>query len=740
MCGIAGFWNLPDASKQLMTALLELESRGRDAAGAVVGEMTEAVVAATPEALPALPLSTVALGQTLHAMVGYLPQPLIGAIDSQTGKQSRLIANCELYTWRKRAAQEGLSPRNDADLLLLLLDALPDLSGHCVSQLLSSLDGTYAFAYERSGTVVVARDILGVKPIWYSVAQGLAVASTRDALLKVDTLRVEELSPRSVLFYDCATSVVSVHRREFFSQPDVTVPGENANELLAQLTAAANEAIIKRVPQNDETRTALFLGGGVDSAVLATVLGSLPAERRPMCYTVAKPGSKEARAATAIAAVAGLSHKIITPSSDAIIKALPRVLRASDDINPVKISVGLVTALASEAAALDGCTCAISGLGVDEAFATLARHQSSTDRTLEAIASLRKLHERELTREDTIAMSYGVELRLPFLDLEFVELALRTLRSPLDEPAGNKRAFRLAAEELGVPEVIASLPRKAPQYGSGVMHALILLARRAHCSSVAEYIALKAETGAMHSQKSEFEGKRVAVLLSGGKDSVLAAHILHSMRYTLACAITIESDNPDSYLYHTPNTAAAALQAQSMRLPFITARTHGEQELELSALREALIQAVAEHQISGVVTGAIGSHYQRERIEKLCDELGLTVYSPLWQMNQLAELRMLLAQQFRVVFTKVAAEGLSHDWLGEELTNSRIAQLAKLQETYGVHPAGEGGEYESLVLDAPLFRERLEIRRAEVIKDGLAGTLHIHDIALVSKQPASNSD
>ena len=67
-------------------------------------------------------------------------------------------------------------------------------------------------------------------------------------------------------------------------------------------------------------------------------------------------------------------------------------------------------------------------LFVDETFATLARHQSSTDRVLEAIAGLRKLHERELTRDDTIAMSYGVELRLPFLDTEFVQLALRSLR------------------------------------------------------------------------------------------------------------------------------------------------------------------------------------------------------------------------------------------------------------------------------------------------------------------------
>jgi asparagine synthase (glutamine-hydrolysing) len=727
MCGITGYFNDENAVQHVRAALSALAARGRDGAGIWTEETGVKTGRTVPAALDALPRSARdALGHALHAMVGCEAQPLRDALGI-------LVANCELYEWKRVADERGIVARNDAHLLLQLLDALPDLNGHAVEALLSELHGSYAFCYVRGNDVVLARDLLGIKPLWYAHNDSLAFASEEHALQSAHATHARELSPRTILFYDRALRTVHEHRRAFFTPPTAVITDAAAERqaVVHELVRAIKHAVLTRVPANGKPY-ALFLGGGVESALLAHVLGALAPELRPRCYTVAQKGARDAERAHRIAQSAGLSLSIVPVTPAHVTEALAHVRACSHDENPVQLSAGIVTHLASVAAAEDGCMCALSGVGVDEAFATLERHQRSTNRVNEAIASLRKLHERTLTRDDCIAMHNAVEVRAPFLDERVIRLALRAVALEQIAPGafeanGDKQALREAARALGVPAALCALPRKAPQYGSGVMRVLASMRTNARKPTVAAFTA--DDTSDAGAQKHA----RVAVLLSGGKDSVLAAHILAGMHYTLACAITIHSDNPDSYLYHTPNTDIVALQARAMRIPLLTARTLGEPELELAALRETLLTAKREYAITGVCTGAIGSHYQRERIERVCDDLGLTTYSPLWQMNQVHEIERLVREGYSVIFTKVAAEGLDASWLGQPLTRERIEKLKFLHEQIGLHPAGEGGEYESLVLDAPLFHERIQIKASEVIKDGVAATLTITDAVLVPK-------
>lgn len=210
---------------------------------------------------------------------------------------------------------------------------------------------------------------------------------------------------------------------------------------------------------------------------------------------------------------------------------------------------------------------------------------------------------------------------------------------------------------------------------------------------------------------------RLGALFSSGKDSSYALYLMQKQGYELKCLITIKSKNPDSFMFHTPNIEMTKLQAEAMELPLLEQTTEGKKEDEVRDLEKALEKAKEKYKIEGVVTGALFSDYQRARIEKVCDKINLKVFSPLWHKDQEIELREIINEGFEVVISSVAAEGLDRNWLGKELDNGMIDRLVKLNKKSGLNVAGEGGEYESLVLDAPMFKEKIEITDANIIEE-----------------------
>ena len=209
---------------------------------------------------------------------------------------------------------------------------------------------------------------------------------------------------------------------------------------------------------------------------------------------------------------------------------------------------------------------------------------------------------------------------------------------------------------------------------------------------------------------------KLGVLFSGGKDSTYAAY-LASQNNELVCLITLHSKNLYSYMFHTPSISKTKLQAEVMNLPLIEVNTKGEKEIELNDLKDAIIDAKKKYKIEGIVTGAVESVYQASRIQKICDDLGLEVFNPLWQKNQIELLNDLIKNKFEVIIVAVAAEGFDTSWLGRKIDVNMIEELVKLNKKYGINPAFEGGEAESFVLNCPLFKKRLKVVNKRIIDD-----------------------
>ena len=204
---------------------------------------------------------------------------------------------------------------------------------------------------------------------------------------------------------------------------------------------------------------------------------------------------------------------------------------------------------------------------------------------------------------------------------------------------------------------------------------------------------------------------RSAVLYSGGKDSTMALY--HALQESeVEFLVSVISDNPESHMYHVPNIHLTALLAEAVGIPLIESRTAGVEEEEVEDLAGTL-KTLRERGVEAVYSGALYCEYQKSRIDSICRRLGLRSVAPLWHRDPLDYMEEIVDLGFRVMVTAVAAEGLDESWLGRIVDRKMIDELADLSERYGINPAFEGGEAESLVLDGPIFKKRLEILEYE---------------------------
>lgn len=202
---------------------------------------------------------------------------------------------------------------------------------------------------------------------------------------------------------------------------------------------------------------------------------------------------------------------------------------------------------------------------------------------------------------------------------------------------------------------------------------------------------------------------RLGILFSSGKDSTNALWYYLEQGWDVVCLLSLLPENPDSWMFQNPSRELLEAQARSLELPILFEGTAGEKETELLDLRRLLVRAKDEFALDGIAAGAVASDYQHERITRLCHGIGLKTYSPLWHKDQGMLLREMVEAGFDIRMTRIAADGLSKEWLGRNVSLADIGKLEELHRKTGFHIGGEGGEFETIVLDGPIFSSPLEI-------------------------------
>jgi len=199
--------------------------------------------------------------------------------------------------------------------------------------------------------------------------------------------------------------------------------------------------------------------------------------------------------------------------------------------------------------------------------------------------------------------------------------------------------------------------------------------------------------------------------------------------YEVAYLVTMIPQRQDSWMFHYPNIHLVDLFAEAVSTPLVKAETAGVKEVEVEDLKKLL----ATLDVDAVVSGAISSQYQKKRIDNVCSELGLKSIAPLWHQDPRKLLDELVRLKIEAIIVGIYAYGFTSDWLGRKIDHATINDLVELNKKYQVSLVGEGGEYETLVINAPFFKKRMQLIETQKIWENQSGYLLIKKVVLVEK-------
>lgn len=200
-----------------------------------------------------------------------------------------------------------------------------------------------------------------------------------------------------------------------------------------------------------------------------------------------------------------------------------------------------------------------------------------------------------------------------------------------------------------------------------------------------------------------------AALTSGGKDSILSVQKAIDSGKDVRYLVTARPENRDSYMFHSANLDAVASIAKVAGMKYVEIPTQGRKEEELADLESGL----ADLDVEGVIAGAVASQYQADRVKTITDRLGVELFTPLWHMDTEALIRE-VADRMETIIIVTAAEGLDEDFLGARFDEALIRRLMQVAAVHRINLAGEGGEYETLTLNAPFYSRPITYASCEI--------------------------
>jgi len=223
----------------------------------------------------------------------------------------------------------------------------------------------------------------------------------------------------------------------------------------------------------------------------------------------------------------------------------------------------------------------------------------------------------------------------------------------------------------------------------------------------------------------------VTALVSGGKDSLYSAYLAESQGRSVDELLTMRPADRDSMMFHTPNLEIVRLQAEAWGKKYREAVVPGRSEEED---RRAISDALAGDP-GWVVAGAIASSYQWARLHSVTYALGRPLFAPLWGKEGRRVVEEEISAGLDIRLVHLAAEPLGAELLGRRLDTALLEEIERLgRAVRPVHVAGEGGEFETLVVDAPFFDRRIELTDVEAVHSPGVHTLVVRRARLVPKE------
>lgn len=434
-----------------------------------------------------------------------------------------------------------------------------------------------------------------------------------------------------------------------------------------------NQIITK---SKNKKNIALLFSSGVDSLVIAKILRN---KKIPFkAYFVYKQGClKDLENVEETEEIYGLDVvkiKVQEKQINEVYKKLNEKIK-----NPVQLSVGITFYFALEKISKEKHDVVFSGYGADEVFLGYARDRE----VLTPEEHLKKIIEnleQNKAREVILQKMFKLNLVYPYLSKKIIDIAINLKPEQKTTSTQNKITLRKIAKNIGIQEKHAERKKIAAQYGSGISSVL----------------------------KKYFK-ENIGVLFSGGKDSFLCFEMLRQTK-NIKTLISVDVDNPDSYMFQKINKKLLEKQSEALGIALEIVKSKGEREKEVLDLESSLSRIIKKHKITALASGVIKSEYQRKRIEKICKNLNLKLITPLFGRSEEWVMNELIKRDIEFLIVKISALGLNEIWLGEVISKKNYKAFKKLTKKHRINLAGEGGEYESVVINSFLFKKKIFIK------------------------------
>lgn len=489
MCGIAGIVSADECemAAPLRLMLEAIEHRGPDGAGFVIGD-----VCRRSESLGALtidgPRSRVALGHVRLRITGG-PEG-VQPFQSRDGRIS-LLHNGEIYNYRAlerklKAGPDTETTGSDSEVVLRMIEnEYRGSLSQALRRVLPRLDGVYALVVSDGDQTIIARDRMGVRPLYYCMTpERVGFASEKKPLvaLEGDHAPIRRLAPGEML-------ILEESRRDLerFWEPSniaLTPILRDTESALAAYDTAIREAVRKRVTHHDHV--GIIFSGGIDSFLIAYLTHQLGVPFT--CYAAGREGSADLANARDGAARFGWDLNIDTLSTDDLEQLIPEIMTVIEDHSLLQVEVAVPIFAAVRTAHENGERVILTGQGADELFGGYSWYSAIVERegydsfVERSWEDTRLLYRECLEREDKIAMAHSVELRVPFLDPGVIEVAFRIapeLKIARGGDDAGKRIHREFCRHIGIPEEIAFRRKEAAQHGANIHDAIEEIAVRA---------------------------------------------------------------------------------------------------------------------------------------------------------------------------------------------------------------------------------------------------------------------
>jgi asparagine synthase (glutamine-hydrolysing) len=346
-------------------------------------------------------------------------------------------------------------------------------------RIIERCDGSYVFALAETNRIIAGRDLFGATPLYYGEDDAVcAVASERKALWKIGLNDTQSFPPGQLAVID--KQGFSFHPvKTLRVPPKETVDMETATRALQLLLL---ESTRKQV--SDLEAAAVAFSGGVDSSVVAVLAETVGLNVQ--LVSVGLENQREVLFAEEAAEALGLPLHLQTYTVDELEQTLAKVLWLIEEPNPVNACIAIPFYWLAETASKLGHPVLLAGQGADELFGGYQRYLTEYERSGAEAVEQKLFHDVEnayranFQRDNQVCSFHGVELRIPFIDKDVVDFALRLplhLKINSVEDRLRKRVLRRAARNLDVPSFMADKPKKAVQYTTGVTKALQRLAK-----------------------------------------------------------------------------------------------------------------------------------------------------------------------------------------------------------------------------------------------------------------------